>query len=876
MSSLGTEPRGGSHRARAPGAPVGAISRRRLLDRLGGPERVVLVVAPPGYGKTEVARQWIDTVGVPVGWLAVDLLDDAPRPFWAHVIATVRHALPGVDGEPELLLHERGPDDPVFVDALADQIERAGQSGVLVVDDVWRVRNASVFEGLAMLIERVGHLLRFVIISRTDPPLPTAAWRSRGWVGEVREDDLRFADAEAIEAAAALHQIESFDQELSDQAVVALNARADGWPIGLHLALLAVARERDPEARANALARTDRLLVDYLVSEVLERLSPSDRELVLGLSVLTWFDPELCAELLGPDAVVAVADLRRRHLFLTTLDGPTGSARFHPLFRGLLEAELQWRDPERRRRLHRRAAQLCAARGDLAAAYGHLVAIGDVAAAAELVVPLALGLVDQGDIETLTRHMRSLPAAMQADTADQAFDLTWAWFFAGDEAQATRWCARAQELSDPTVPEQAARAHATWAAIALMQGSPEAATHVGDFVRALDGAEPDGPIERRFATVAARVALVHRRFDEAAVWVQRAQSLREPPAVTSVIAPMLTGWLELETGDLRRARTLADGARREADRMGMRPHHGALDALIVAAQCRLAAGELADAEEILELARSDAAELGWALPIVRAGVAGAEVARLSGEPQRALAALEELRDALGVRAGVVDATLSAVEAAVRIDTGQYRSAQACLSRVPDGPGARLLTARLVTASRADEPVADLLADRAGWTVAERLQAAALLAACEPSSGREAELVEALKTGHETGWVAPFLALGPAVDRAFVRLPIADLHPALAAASSPRRGAREPSGRAQLVEPLTPREVTLLGLLPTHLSYAQLGDRLYLSVNTIKSNLKSIYRKLAVTSRAEAVDAAIELGLIEAGASPAGARSSPGR
>jgi LuxR family maltose regulon positive regulatory protein len=61
--------------------------------------------------------------------------------------------------------------------------------------------------------------------------------------------------------------------------------------------------------------------------------------------------------------------------------------------------------------------------------------------------------------------------------------------------------------------------------------------------------------------------------------------------------------------------------------------------------------------------------------------------------------------------------------------------------------------------------------------------------------------------------------------------------------------------------LTPREQTIVDLLPTHLSYGQIGDHLYVSVNTVKSNVKSIYRKLGVTTRYEAVAAARELGLL---------------
>jgi LuxR family transcriptional regulator, maltose regulon positive regulatory protein len=183
----------------------------------------------------------------------------------------------------------------------------------------------------------------------------------------------------------------------------------------------------------------------------------------------------------------------------------------------------------------------------------------------------------------------------------------------------------------------------------------------------------------------------------------------------------------------------------------------------------------------------------------------------------------------------------------------------------DGPRARLLAARLILSSRAGTSLAPLLAERAGWAVAERLEAALLLAAADPDPAWLDELRSALTTGQETGWVAPFLGFGPAAEACLARLPVAELHPDLAAALASGSARRPDAAPSRLVEALTPRERTLLELLPTHLSYAQLGDELFLSVNTIKSNLKSIYRKLGVTSRSEAVDAATALGLLDEGA-----------
>ena len=127
----------------------------------------------------------------------------------------------------------------------------------------------------------------------------------------------------------------------------------------------------------------------------------------------------------------------------------------------------------------------------------------------------------------------------------------------------------------------------------------------------------------------------------------------------------------------------------------------------------------------------------------------------------------------------------------------------------------------------------------------------LRARARPGPLAGAELEEALAEGAATGWVQPFLGHGPAVTAELSRLPLDDLHPALADVLRP---AAAPQGRTPLVEQLTPRERTVLELLPTHFSYAQIGEHLFLSVNTVKSNLKSLYRKLGVSSRSEAVGA----------------------
>ncbi len=108
--------------------------------------------------------------------------------------------------------------------------------------------------------------------------------------------------------------------------------------------------------------------------------------MALSLSVVEWFDPDICQQLVGAHADEVVRQLLARGVFLTVVDRRTGAMRFHAHFRELMEMELGWRDPARRIDLHRRAAMLWRERGDLMSAYRHLSAIGDSGKAHDVLV----------------------------------------------------------------------------------------------------------------------------------------------------------------------------------------------------------------------------------------------------------------------------------------------------------------------------------------------------------------------------------------------------------------------------------------------------------------------------------------------------------
>lgn len=846
----------------APEAPAGTIVRDRLLQQIADDTRLLFVVAPAGCGKTIAARQIAEADARRYAWLNIDCLDDDPATFWLHFIHALQWAEPCIDGEPERLLHERGFTDPAFLVVLISQLEVAGTPALFVLDGVPRLKDHSVLNGLALLVDRVGDLVRFVMVGRSFPELPIGRWRAHGWVHELGDAELRFTDEEAAAAVAALPEL-GIDPNL----VAALNARAEGWPAGVVLAAHSLAGSAHPARAVEQLVGSERLFGEYFTSEMLDHLTEAERRTAMSLAVLDQYDAEICFDLLGGGAVRTAHDLHRVHGFLAHHDAATGMVRLHPLLREMLEEELRRRDPDLRRTLHRQAAAWYRDRDDLSSAHRHLQRLGDQQAAAELVIQPVLSLVNRGDRRGLAQLKRVLPREMRSTDASFAFDVAVAWLFIGGLDEAAFWCERGEQLMGRHDRAMQQRLHSVRGMIALLRGEVAAGErHVAAFEVA-EHAGPVGPLEDRFATTAARVMLAAGRLDDATRWVERAAQIDQPAVITEVNVPALTAWLAFERGRLSRATELADAACERAEALGVRPHHGSSDAMVVSGWCRLAVGDLAGAAARADAASTDAEILGVPWNRIRSAVLAAQTRRLSGSPRAALVVLHDLRTDLGepgdhrpAEVHLID-EVAVVEALSYLDCDEPAAARACIELLPPGARRRLLTAHLAVREGAGEAdVADLLGDRRGWSPQRQMLAEVLLIAASAGAGESAvqRLAAVVRDAAATGWVLPFLGQGPVVDGLLLELPVATLHPALARAMTSMSAVRP---LAAGHDRLTPRELRLLHFLPTHLSYAEIGERLFISVNTVKTNLKTLYRKLGATTRAEAVELAAAAGLV---------------
>ncbi|MPY92372.1 MAG: hypothetical protein GEV08_04665 [Acidimicrobiia bacterium] len=366
--------------------------------------------------------------------------------------------------------------------------------------------------------------------------------------------------------------------------------------------------------------------------------------------------------------------------------------------------------------------------------------------------------------------------------------------------------------------------------------------------------------EERFPILAARVMLGARRRDEAEHWTRLAQRIEAPDIVSSVTVPTLRAWQEWLFGRLDLATKLIDAAVGWMDEHDIGAHHHAFDTLITAGWCRLGAGDLDDAARLAARARGDADTLGCGWNHLQAGHLSARLALVAGDPVGALRMVEDMRSrAVFDTCRPYADRILALEVEALAASGALADPASTIDALGPGPPSQLLRARFERPGRGD--LEALLGDRATWPVADRLQGEVILAARGDRSSPSSELLALVDECAETGWVLPFLGFGTQTEHLLLSVQLEKRHPKLERAlAHPASAVRacSPSGNGVR---LTNRELTLLQLLPTHLSYGEMGERLYLSVNTVKSNLKMLYRKLGASTRRQAVEAGQRSGLL---------------
>lgn len=897
------------------------ISRAKLASGLAADwrdVRLLLVVAPAGYGKSSLLSEWREMLqgqGVATGWLSLDADDNDPVRILSYLAAAVSDAEAGLGDNAQAQLSAGVlPSIQPVIGALTSDIEACGHEVVLFLDDLHLVTSADGLDTFDRLIQLAPANLRFVIASRIEPPLQLNDLRLRGGVRDLGPAELSFTAGE-LRSLALLHGMPDID----DHAVDVLRAKTEGWAAGAQLFFLAAQGEEDHSRLLGNFTGRDRSIADYLAEVVLNRQAPQMREFLLKSATLDRMCAEVCRTLLPQaNCQAMLEEAEASGLFIVSLDRQREWFRYHHLFGDFLRTRLELERPGELAACRRLASRWFAANGYEVEAVGYALAAKDYDNAAALIAGFAETLVQyRGDHSTLLRWMEALPEDRLERWPQIRIGYAWSLTF-------TRKHAEALTVLDRLEREAGSDAGSTASA---QSPDPEYVRQVVDMIRCVIGALgdrveearkrsaawlaqwPDAPDFNR-GTVGNALGYACNSTYEFELGIReiklaKAAFERCEGHYGIAWASAIHGMLLTSKGLLANAEAvLREGLDYSRQSWGAQSHAASILSLILS-EVYYERGELEDASVELrhgalamqEIGSAEFAyvghvveakllcrngEIGAALDVLRDG---RRLARLYELPRLAAAfALQAVTILL--RAGRLD---EASELADRY--GLAEGGGSAAERAPDaaaGEFARRARIRLLLAGGRNQDALTQLnqligslrdTGRSGLLITTLILKAAVLERLGIANDALRHLDEALRIGAANGFVRRFLdeeAIMQPVFRRYLevrartamseeaRAPLDYVNRIAAGCGLDQvEAAAEVKAGAGVESParLTAKEVQLLKLVEKGLSNQQIAETLFISEKTVKWHLNRCFSKLDVRNRTSAVATAKRAALI---------------
>jgi LuxR family maltose regulon positive regulatory protein len=852
------------------------ILRRRLDEALVQP--LTLLVAPAGSGKSVLLMQWaashpeLDFV-----WLEVAEDDDDPVHFSQRLLGGFG-AINGDFSDLSSLtsLHGGGLGTPLL-EALEAQLADLPQV-VIILDDLQNLSNAELFADLGRLVGFLPPNVHLVLSSRTDLPIAWSRHRVSRQLTEFRQADLALDE---VDSAALLEHITG--RSLGLDRVAALVARTEGWAAGLQLAGMTLRLYDDADEFIIQFSGDDRLIADYLSEEVLQAQPDDRREFLLHIAVLDSMCAELIAHLTSePSPQLVLEELERDSMFLVPLDTRRQWYRFHHLFRDMLRFKLRAQQPGAEARLLNRAAEWHLDRGDLSNALEYLLRAENWDGALDVIMARGSEVFEKGEMATVIRWISEVPASVRADRHDVSLLLGGLMAVEGLAAGAEDILGRLATDSSASVGE---RACAQVFLATMVQWRSRADVSVDLAVSALDllAQIGDAPIPvimnlshpaslETMAVLSLGRAHFHAGdLGQAREWLNRGLATRGATyPIWKVSGLGSLGLLEAWCGNAGRAIARSDEALATAKEVGLLAHPCVAEAYLTSALVALERGEPGHAslslhEGIVRSETNRRSQLLWF-----GHLASALLHEADGKRELAMETVLSTRKDIGAPPPpIVTDRLVALHGRLLRLSGSAEQAQRSLRNATTHSAAVEFELAAAALTLGDTDLARKLVDASlrsfdtGGPLAkvDGLLLAAWLSVAEGSiDTARGQLVEAMAIAESRSLVESFVRAGPAIVRMVSDLPMTQsvfrrqiLQRARSLAS--------PSLGDDLVEPLTMRELEILSYLPSRLTNAELADHFYVSVNTIKTHMAHLYRKLGVANRNEAVSRALKMGML---------------
>jgi LuxR family transcriptional regulator, maltose regulon positive regulatory protein len=912
------------------------VPRSNLIQRLTAGthsgRKLTLISAPAGFGKTTLVTEWLHNLQGDakqenhpqprIAWLSLDEGDNDPVRFLTYFLAALKH-IQGIDLPLEksvaILQSAQPPPIEALLTSLINEIATVHHRIILSLDDYHLIENQPIHDGIHFFLDHMPPQMHLIIATREDPLFPLSRLRAQGQLTEMRAADLRFTFSECAEF---INQ--AMGLNISEEDIAALEARTEGWIVGLQMAALSMQGRAEVTNFIQSFTGSHRFVLDYLIEEVLDQQPEIIQTFLLHTSILDRLCGPLCDEVLGAtNGQETLENIEKANLLVVPLDDERKWFRYHHLFADVLQSLLMERQPDQIAALHQRASQWFEQNHQRDHAIRHAFAAQDYERAAGL-LELILPTIDGKNLWTKwlgwikalpddVVRIRPVLCAGYGSTLLMIGELEAAEVRLKD---AERWLNTKAELSThPEDSDPGSEQHQRMvvtdveqfrslpASIAIARAYIAQAT--GDIPGTVNYArqvlenftEQGDQLIRGQATTLLGLAswasgdleTARQAFSDFITLMRTADNVSNTISASPVLAEIM-----MAQGQLREAFATFQGALQLAADQGEPLPLGTEDLYRGISELYRERGDFETATQHLltsnKLAEQDS-QSDWQR---RLYVSDARIKQSQGDLEGALAQLDNA-ERLSIRSPLPDVRpIQALKTRIFVAQGRLTEAlgwahERDLSIDDELSYLRefehITLARLLMAQYQRDSTDDTL--HAAMELLKRLLQAA------EEGGRMGSMIEILalqaivydiKGDISAAGVALERALEMAEPEGYLRI-LADEGPHMARLLSDHFSGKTKSHYLQrllavfasevpdisktktaethLVDPLSKREIEVLQLISEGLSNQEIATRLYLSLNTVKVHTRNINSKLSVSSRAKAVIKAKALGILPA-------------
>jgi len=427
-----------------PGAQT--VHRPELFEKLaiGLKRKLTLISAPAGFGKTTLVSDWIIQQNIPAAWYSIDHNDNDASEFLSYMVTAIQGLFPDLGENTLRLLHSpKQINQESIVQLLINEIFSLGKQFLLILDDFHLINNQEVISNFTYFTEHLPANIHLIILTRSDPFLPIAKLRSQNQLVELRLKDLSFSANE-------IHFLfnRKLKLQLSDVDIQSLAHKTEGWIAGLHLIGLSLQGREDISSFIQNFKGDNRYIMDYLIEEVL-RIQPDEiKEFLLKTSVLEQLSGPLCDAVLDREDSQSVLEmLENNNMFIISLDAERKWYRYHHLFADLLRQRLLLQNKHVVATLHAKASDWFEKNQMFPLAIEHVLQTQNYEKAIQLLSVIIEDLWENGHHSSIMKYGDVLPEEVIKQHPEFCLFYGWVLVTAGQIQKAVPFLERAEQIT---------------------------------------------------------------------------------------------------------------------------------------------------------------------------------------------------------------------------------------------------------------------------------------------------------------------------------------------------------------------------------------------------------------------------------------------